>query len=173
VTLIFDLRWLLRVIMAGALLGLFCLFFAPVPAGASVAKSAPTLVLPWQQIWPLIIGAIVPLFTYVLNHVGPWLSEPIKAAVLVLAAAIATALYTALATNVIGFNDATLQLVMTGVIAALASHHLLWKPSGIALTLGAGTNRQQVVRASSAKPTPVAATPPAAGTPVGPDAPQA
>lgn len=165
--LIFQLR---RAFLAGMLLGLFLLLILPVYALASTATSAPTLVFPWQQVWPVVIGAIVPLVTYVLNHVGPWLTEPIKAAVLVLVAAVVTALYTALATNVIGLNDATLQLILTGVFSSLAAHHLLWKPAGIALALGGGTNRQSV-QGGAVKPTPVAAVPAQGG--VGPDAPQA
>jgi hypothetical protein len=136
---------------------------------ASVAVPAPTLVFPWQQVWPLLIGGLVPLVTYVLNHYAPWVAEPIKALVMVVVSAIATALYTALATNVFGLNNSTLQLVLTGVGAALMTHRLLWKPAGIALALGGGTNHKQAV---GVKPTPPTATP-APAEPVTPDAPQA
>lgn len=149
----------------------FVVLLVPGVAAASVAKSAPTLVLPWQQVWPLLIGAMVPLVTYAVNHVGPWMSEQVKAAVVVVAAAATSALYTALATNVIGFNSATLQLVLTGVVGALGAHHWLWKPAGVSALLGGGTNAQQAARSSSVRTTP-AARGQAPVVPVSPDAAQ-
>lgn len=115
------------------------LLLAP-PAWAATVTSSPSLVLQSKQTWTILIGALVPLVTYVLNHVGPWVSETVKAFVTVLAAGIAGGLYTALATTSFGFNSATLQMVLTSIAAALAAHQLLWKPSGIAAKLGAGTN---------------------------------
>lgn len=150
------MRHIWKLVRVAVLVALFALLLLPALALASVAKSAPTLVLPWQQVWPLIIGAIVPLFTYALNRAGSWVSEPAKALVLVVAAAAATALYTALATNVIGFNAATLQIVLTGIVAALGSHHLLWKPSGISVLLGAGTNGHKAAVAEVPPPPPPA-----------------
>jgi hypothetical protein len=171
---IFDLRRSLwRTVRCGVLLGLFAALLIPALAAASAAVPAPTLVFPWQQVWPIVIGGLVPLVTYVLNHVGPWLTEPIKALVLVLVSAIATALYTALATKVFGLNNATLQLVLTGVFASLFSHKLLWLPSGISTLLGGGTNRQAVVGGGAVKQTPAVAPPAQPATPVRPDAPQA
>lgn len=126
----------------------------PSIAYASTATPAPTLIFPWQQVWPLVIGAIVPLFTYVLNRVGPWVSEPVKAFVLVAVSALATALYTALATNVIGFNDSTLQLILTGIAGAFAAHHWLWKPSGVAYLLREPQRRAPVVDPPAPAPAP-------------------
>ncbi len=102
--------------------------------------AAPVLVLQSKQTWVLLIGALVPLVTYVLNHVGPWISEPVKAGVTVVVAAVAGGLYTALATSSFGWNAATLQMVLTAVVAALGAHHWLWKPSGISTKLGGGSN---------------------------------
>jgi hypothetical protein len=131
-----------RILRAFAPLALLCLLFLLLlPAFASASTGPPTLVGN-AQLWTLVIGSLVPLFTYVLNHVGPWLTEPIKATVLVVVAAAAAALYTAVSTNIFGFNTPTLQLVLSGVAAALAAHHLLWKPSGVSAILGAGSNRQ-------------------------------
>lgn len=112
-----------------------------IPAAALAVASSPTLVLPTKQLWTLIIGAFVPLVTYGLNHVGPWVSEPVKATVLVVAAALAGALYDALATSTFGWNTNTLQFVATAVVAALMAHGLLWKPSGISTRLGGGSNK--------------------------------
>ncbi len=101
---------------------------------------SPVLFLQSKQTWALIIGALVPLGTYVVNHVGPWVSEPAKAFVLVLVAAVAGGLYTALATSSFGWNSATLQMVLTAVAASLAAHHALWKPSTVSTRLGGGSN---------------------------------
>jgi VIT1/CCC1 family predicted Fe2+/Mn2+ transporter len=112
--------------------------FADVPAHASGH-----LVLPTAQLWTLVIGALVPLVTYIVNRYAPWVSEPVKAVVLAVAAAAASALYTALGTHIIGFNAPTLQLVLTAVVTAFITHAVIWKPSGISVLLGAGTDRQK------------------------------
>jgi hypothetical protein len=115
-------------------------FMLVAAAVAATVHTSPTLSLNSKQTWSLLIGSLVPLFSYVLNYVGPWVSEPVKAFVQVLVAAIAGGLYTALATTSFGWNSATLQMVLTAVIAALAAHGFLWKPSGISTKLGAGSN---------------------------------
>lgn len=126
--------------------GLLTLLLYPPLALASVHGPS-TLVLPSTQVWVIVIGALVPLATYILNHVGPQVTEPVKAAVLVVVSAGAAALYTAATTSVIGWNTSTLQLLLTGVVGALASHHLLWKPSGVSTLLGAGTNASHHLKA--------------------------
>lgn len=153
------------------LLGCLCLAFLLVimlPAFAVAATISHQLVFDTHQLWTLVIGALVPLFTYILNHVGPWLSEPVKAAVLVIVAAVAAALYTALATNILGLNTPTLELVLTGVVAALGAHHLLWKPSGISTLLGGGTNRQVAAPVATAPAAVAPAVAPAAAPPAAP-----
>lgn len=157
-------RWWL-----GVALFLLAVFLALPSLAVASAVSAPTQVFPVDQVWALVVGGMVPLVTYALNYVGPWVSEPIKAAVLVVVSAAATALYTALATNVIGFNVATLQLVLTGVASSLAAHHALWKPSGVAAALGAGQNRRLKAAGGTVKPTP-APPPPVGAVSTEPDA---
>lgn len=130
--------WMMRSLLLAVFLVLM------LPAFAVAVPSARALVLPTTQLWVLLIGAAVPLVTYVLNHVGPWLSEPVKAFVLALVTVIVTSLYTAVSTNVFGFNDATLQLVASGVLAAFLAHTLVWKPAGVSTILGGGRNRQAV-----------------------------
>jgi len=93
-----------------------------------------------HQLWTLIIGALVPLVTYVLNYVGPWADEKIKAFVLVLASAAAGGLYTALESPNFGWNTQTRELVLSAVVAALAAHQWLWKPSTVSTALGGGRN---------------------------------
>ena len=98
------------------------------------------LLLSQYQLWASVIGAIVPAITYVLNHYAPWVNEQIKAIVFVVAAAVTSGLYTALATSNFGANLFTLQIVGSAILAALIAHHFFWKPSGISAKLGAGSN---------------------------------
>lgn len=98
------------------------------------------LALDPTQTVALLIGALVPLVTYVLNHHAPWASEHVKAVVLVIVSAVASGLYQSAEIGGVGLNAGTLQIVGGAVFAALSAHHLLWKPSGIAPRLGAGTN---------------------------------
>lgn len=124
------------------------LLILALPAVASAAEDAPppspTLVLPTDQLWALAVGLLVPLVTYVLNYVGPWVSEPVKAGVLVIAAAVAGGLAQAITAGDVGFNTTTLQFVLTAVLSALSAHRILWKPSGVSAKLGGGQNRQVV-----------------------------
>lgn len=126
--------WLSCILLLMISLPAFALAIAPSPQ--------PTLALPSVQIWTLAIGALVPIVTYVLNHYAPWCSEPVKAVVLVIAAAVAGGVYQAIDVGSVGFNTRTAELVLTSVIAAVGSHHLFWKPSGISAKLKAGTNVQ-------------------------------
>lgn len=98
------------------------------------------VLLPSIQVAVIAIGSLVPLVSYVLNHFAPWADEKIKGIVQVVVAAISAGLYQALDAGGLGFNNTTLQLVITAIFAALAAHHLLWKPSGISTRLGGGQN---------------------------------
>lgn len=95
------------------------------------------LLLGEHQLWVLLIGSLVPLVTYVLNRVGPWLSESVKAMVLVVVSAAAGALYTAIESPDFGWNLPTRELVLSAVVAALAAHNWLWKPAKVNTKLGA------------------------------------
>lgn len=111
------------------------------PSLAVAASVVTTPLPPSGQFWVLLIGALVPLATYVINHFAPWASEPVKAAVLVVASAISSALYTALAQpGGLQWNWQTVELVISGVVAALIAHKILWVPSGISTLLGGGSN---------------------------------
>jgi uncharacterized membrane protein YeaQ/YmgE (transglycosylase-associated protein family) len=123
-----------------ALLAVFCLLYLPALALAAVkgVGFAPSI-----QTWALILGAITPLFTYVLNHVGPWLSEKTKAVVLLVVAGVVGAVYTAIESSTFGWNDSTVQLILTAILGAFGAHALVWKPSGINTALGGGRNAGQ------------------------------
>ena len=81
--------------------------------------SDPHLAFSSYQTYVLLIGAIVPLGGYVLNKLLPTITEHAKAAVHVVLAALVTALYLALDTNVLGFNPQTPPLARSGFVSAL------------------------------------------------------
>jgi hypothetical protein len=125
------LKWLGR----GAFLALLCLMLIP-----ALALAAGTVLTPVPQVWVILLGALTPLVTYVLNHFAPWVTEPIKATVLAVVAGVVACIYTAIETSIFGFNNATLQLVLSAIVAAFGAHLLIWSPSGIAAKLGGGSN---------------------------------
>lgn len=106
----------------------------------AMALAAGTTLTPVPQLWVIVLGGLTPLVTYVLNHVAPWVTEPVKATVLAVVAAAVAAAYTAIETSVFGFNSTTLQLLVSAIVAAFAAHALIYKPSGISAKLGGGTN---------------------------------
>jgi hypothetical protein len=140
-----------RALLTAAIALTAVLWMIIAPDLASAADTAPdpnsTLALPSVQLWTLAIGALVPLVTYVVNHFAPWASEPVKAAVVVVASAVAGGIYQAIEAGQVGFNGTTAQFILTAVIGALAAHKLLWAPAGISTRLGGGSNRDVVARA--------------------------
>lgn len=125
----------MRRIILLALLGLLLL-----PALALADGPQKGLAFSADQTWLVLIGALVPLVTYVLNHFAPWVSEEVKGVVFVLVAAIAGGLYKAVDDGNFGWNAATAEYVVTAIGAALLAHNWLWRPSGINVRMGAGTN---------------------------------
>lgn len=117
----------LRALLAATLIVLVL----PALALAADPDPASTLVLPTVQLWTILAGTLVTAVTYVLNKYAPWVGQGVKAIVLVITAAVAAALTQAIDAGNVGFNDQTLQLVITSVVAAFGSHLLLWKPSGV------------------------------------------
>lgn len=113
---------------------------------ASAADGPPPdstrLFLPSSQLLVAIVGSLVPLVTYVLNHYAPWISEPAKALFLALVAAAAGALATLVDTGGIAVDWETAQLVGTAVVMAFLSHLGFWRPSGISAWAGGGSNAQ-------------------------------
>jgi uncharacterized membrane protein YeiH len=95
-----------------------------------------TLVLPVSQIWVVIVGILTPLIGYVVNSKF-WINmpEPFKGFIQALIAAIGGAITVAITTNVFGFNSATLQLIVTAIVAAFGAHAIIWKPTGVQAVL--------------------------------------
>jgi len=100
------------------------------------------VLLPTTQIVVMAIGALVPLVTYILNHYAPWVDEKVKGVVLVLVAAASAGLYQAVEANNFGFNNTTLQLVMSAIFTALLAHNWFYTKSTISTALGGGSNAQ-------------------------------
>lgn len=121
---------------------MFLLAPAAAFAGDEVVPPQHALALPTTQVWVIIAAALVPAITYLLNHYAPWVDDKVKSVVFVAAAAVAAAVAQAIDAGNVGFNDETLQLVVSGVAVALAAHFGFWKPSGIGAVLGQGTNHQ-------------------------------
>lgn len=94
------------------------------------------LALDQVQLYAVVIGIFSPIVSYVLNsglvkRVWANVPEPIAAMVHVLVAAVGAAIYQAAAAGSLGFNDATLQVLLSAVVAAFVAHGLVWKPSGV------------------------------------------
>ena len=107
------------------------LFLTAYAYGADEPALQGQFVFPALQVWTIVAGSLVTAITYVINRWAPWVGQGTKAFVLVIAAAIAAGLTQSIDGGTVGFNDQTLQLVVTAVVAAFGSHLLLWKPSGI------------------------------------------
>ena len=126
----------------------FALLASPATAYAAAGDPSPQgpLALAGVQVWALLAGALMPLGVYVLNHAAPWADEKVKAVVQVVLAAVAGGIAQAIDTGGVGWNDATLELVLTSVVAALFAHGFLFKPAGINTALGGGRNVQDAPR---------------------------
>src|SRR5882762_7653969 len=127
-----TLRWLTRVAIIATLASLFLPSLALAAGGVGFVPSV--------QTWALILGAVTPLFTYILNHYAPWISEAAKAIALAVVAGVVGAVWSAIETGVFGWNDATVQLVVTAILGAFGAHALIFKPAEINKTLGGGSN---------------------------------
>lgn len=109
-------------------------------AGADPPQHA--LTLSPDQTWVALIGALVPLGTYLLNHYAPWCSEHVKGLVLTILSGASGALYKLIETGGLSLNASTVQYVLTGIAAALFAHGFLYKPAGINVKLKATANVQ-------------------------------
>lgn len=107
-------------------------------------KPAPVLWLPTDQLWTWIAAAVAILPMYLINHYAPWLTDPVKAAASTVFVAVAAGITQAITAGGVGFNQTTLQFIVTALGAAFLAHSVIWKPTGIATRLKAGTNKQDL-----------------------------
>lgn len=98
-----------------------------------------SLVFPTEQVWAAAAAALTPAVMYVLNHYAPWTSEPVKGLAQGLAAAAAAGIVQAITAGDVGFNDTTLQFIVTGLAAAVVAH-VGYRAANINTALGAGSN---------------------------------
>jgi hypothetical protein len=101
------------------------------------------LVLDQVQLYSVVIGVFSPIVGYIVNSglvkkVSASIPEPVAAMVHVLIAAVGAAIYQAAVAGHLGFNDETLQVLLSAVVAAFAAHRLIWVPSGVQPRLAAG-----------------------------------
>jgi hypothetical protein len=102
------------------------------------------LVLPNQQFWVLLVGALVPLAGYVINRFMPWRSEQVKGIVQVVLLAVGGVAYTVIfGDDIEGVGD-FLQECFTAIVAGLFAHKTLWAPSGINFVFGASRPEAEV-----------------------------
>lgn len=91
------------------------------------------------NVYLLVLGGLVPLAGYVLNHFAPWATEQVKGLVQAALAAGVGVLYQAVSGSDLGLNDETLLAAVTAMLSALVGH-VGWRAAGINTALGGGSN---------------------------------
>lgn len=114
-------------------------------AGAAETSNAPALpndqLLTSTQFYAFLVGAVLQIVTYVINHYAPWTSDTVKSFITVLFAAVAGAVVQLVNDGSLAFDTNTLQVVLTAVAGALSAHAGLWTRNGVAAKLGGGANK--------------------------------
>ncbi len=101
-----------------------------------------TLLLPTDQLVAALVGIATMLIMYGVNYLGPQVRDTVKGPITLAATAVTGALYTLVESGGLGFNQETAQTVGIAIVAAFWTHGFIFKPTGIAVKLGAGRNRQ-------------------------------
>lgn len=113
--------------------------WAPLASAATVVGAPDPL--SGVPIWVMLLGAVTPLLTYVLNHYAPWASERVKAVAHVVVAALVGALYKLASTDSVDFShQATWKYMAGAVAAALFAHKVLYAPGTINTLFKGGSN---------------------------------
>lgn len=134
------LYWALLLIATGVL-SVVLMLIAPEAASAATEEGGEVGTVPLDlQLWAFVAGFLAPAVAYVVNKYMPWISEPVKGVVFVAVAAAAGALTQLIDTGSVGFNDETLQLVLSSVVAAVIAHVRFYTRSGLNVALGAQQN---------------------------------
>lgn len=93
------------------------------------------------NLYLVVLGGLVPLAGYMINHFGPQTTEQVKGIVQAVLAAGVAVLYQAVSGSDLGLNDETLLAAVTAMVSALLGH-VGWRTAGINTSLGGGTNHQ-------------------------------
>lgn len=121
----------------------FLMFPALAVAAELRATTQQTLVLPPAQLYAVLIGLVTPLIGYITNAKF-WKAAPeqVKTVVQLFITTVTSAIYVAAATPTFGWNNSTLQLIVTTVVAGLAAH-FGYRATGINQKLGARSHLAQ------------------------------
>lgn len=139
--------WLVFLVFTVSLVAFLFLVFAlpevSLAADAGTADPSPPtqLILPTDQLWAIFVAGFVPLVMFVINKYAPWVSEGGKLIAHAIAAAIVAGVVQAITAGDVGFNQVTLQFVLSGVAGAFLSITLAWQKTQIPEKLGAGQNK--------------------------------
>ncbi|HEX6754292.1 MAG TPA: hypothetical protein VF093_12000 [Solirubrobacterales bacterium] len=106
------------------------------------------LLISGDQLWVLLIGAIVPVGGYWINKVMPWKTETSKAIVQIVLTSIAATLYTFIATD-IGSLTSFVEQAFSAIVAGLFAHNILWKPANVNIKFGANPTPTQAAGLTS------------------------
>jgi hypothetical protein len=124
------------------------------------------VLLPENQFWVLVVGAIMPVATYLLNRIPAYRKAPesFKGMVHTIVAAVAGGLFSVIANDVHGADNIA-QQCFSAVVASLFAHNYLWKPANVNVKLGARPSPTQTPRtldeapAAAAEPSPAREVP--------------
>lgn len=95
------------------------------------------------QLWAFAAALIVPLGTYAINYIAPYTGEKVKGVMHLVIAAGAGAIIELIEQGGVGFDQETLEYVISAIIGALSIHFGFYRPSTINTWAGGGRNVQE------------------------------
>lgn len=133
--------WKRLTIKALALAGLTLLLLPALALADEPAPSVPAAgPVPSLMFWAGVLGTASMLVGYVVNHLGPWVSERVKLAVQLGMATGTGTIYVLIQTGDFAFDVQHLQVVAAAIFGAFVTHGLIYKVGDWNGALGAGRN---------------------------------